>query len=122
VTFGFAFTRNNAILKVYDGYDATGNLVGSVVSPQIFPRYTAQNRSVDFVAVVASDTVIKSFSIGGEMLGQGATISGFAVSFAAVPEPTTPLLTTLLLIGVLSSHGRRVLLRDQSRSSCAASA
>ena len=109
VTFNFISTRNDAILRVYDGPDATGNLVGSVVSPQVLPPWNASNRSVDFVAAWAGDATIRSFTIDGPAPGQGASITGYAVSFTPVPEPAAGVLFALMMIGMAGSRSQRCL-------------
>lgn len=106
VTFSFISPRNDAILRVYDGQDATGNLVGSILSPVIPPPWSAENPTVDFVAVWATDVSIRSFTIDGPVPGQGASLTGYGISFTPLPEPSAALLAALALL-VLAAKRRR---------------
>jgi hypothetical protein len=107
VTFTFISTRNDAILRVYDGPNATGKHVGSVLSPVKPPPWSAENPTVDFVGVWTDKAIIRSFAIDGAVRGQGASITGYGVSFTPVPEPAAGTLASILVFSVASSIRRR---------------
>ncbi len=107
VTFSFISPRNDAVLRVYDSANGTGNLIGPVLSPAIPPPWSADNRTVDFVAVWTDNATIRSFTIDGPVRGQGASITGYGVSFIPVPEPTVGALASILVLSAVGSAGRR---------------
>lgn len=107
VTFSFISPRIDAILRVYDGPNATGKLLGSVLSPVIPPPWSADNPTVDFVAVWSDTATIRSFTIDGPVRGQGASITGYAVSFKPVPEPAVGTLASILVFSAAGSFARR---------------
>lgn len=110
VTFQFTSTRNDAILRVYDAPNASGNLIGSVGAYAIPPPWTLENDPHDFVAIWANDVTIRSFSIDGPSPNQGASITGYAVSFVTIPEPAAGFLASILLVcaaGIVAFGRRR---------------
>lgn len=107
VTFSFISPRNDAVLRAYTGANATGTLVGSVLSPAIPPPWSAANRTVDFVAVWTDSAKIRSFTIDGRVSGQGASITGYAVSFTAIPEPAAGTLASIFVCCAFGGISRR---------------
>jgi len=91
VGFGVTFHQYDGVLLVYDGPGATGNLLGSVVGTPPPPTWSADNRPVDFVAIISDLANIRSAKVYGNTSRSDYGVSGFGIS-TVVPEPSTILL------------------------------
>ncbi len=107
VTFTF-FTSYPAdgLLDVFDGPNANGNLLGSVVGTVPAPPWSASNRPVDFVAILSDQVNIQSAEVVGNTNPKNYGIAG--VGFSMVPEPPGVLLAGFgfLCLGLFGHRGR----------------
>jgi|SRR5581483_1805842 len=94
-----------ALLKVYDGLNGTGNLLGSITT--VGWLGTADGNA-DFVAVWSDSRNIRSAVLSGAF-GQGYAVDGYGLSLtpAVIPEPGILSLAALGVLGLLLAGRKR---------------
>lgn len=92
-----------AVLDLYDGRNATGNLLSSITSTGYVDLDA--RRTIDFVAGWSGQRDILSARLSGSSEPFGFSVDGYGLSLTPVPEPSGEFLS-LALAGILF-HKRR---------------
>jgi hypothetical protein len=108
VTFEHGIASSPAMLKAYDGPNATGNLIGMITSVPVPPPWSVENRPIDFVAVWTDVRKIRSFSIEGTDERREVAILGLAATIISVPEPSSFVLALCGLVGFATRRALRM--------------
>ena len=105
VAFGVTFThfdhpRDNfaqwelpARLRVFDGLDGSGNLVGSITSTGLI---ATTGGTADFVGVIANDRIIRSAILDGTGTYSAFGVDGYGLTITSIPEPGS---TSVVFLG-----------------------
>lgn len=106
-TFSNITVSEPAILKVYDGLNGSGNLLGSIMSVPVNPPWTTTNNPNDFIAVRSDNQNILSAILIGTGTDKGIAVDGYGLSLTPIPEPSTFLLVAMGILSLFTFAWRR---------------
>ena len=95
-----------AVLALYDGANATGNLLGLALDDGL--AGTGSSSGFDFVGIWSDEVNIRSAVVAGAGTSQGYAVDAIQFSFTTyrVPEPST---MALFVLGLAGMAGYRIL-------------